>query len=269
MNLLQRIAVGVVGVPAIYLLVRLGSWPLLLMVAAQALLCTREFYNLARIKYPGASSRTGMVMALLLPLAAFAAVELQNSWLFPLALLAAPAVAAVGAMFSGAETDGFISRISVTGFGIVYFGGLFALQVPLRQGVSGADWLLLAYLITWAVDIGGYVVGRLLGRHKLCPRLSPGKTWEGALGGLLFAIALSWGVGGCLMGLFSVEIAFIYAFAVAAIAPVGDLVESVFKRDVGVKDSSNILPGHGGLLDRFDSFLFVVPLTLITKLLVG
>jgi phosphatidate cytidylyltransferase len=72
-----------------------------------------------------------------------------------------------------------------------------------------------------------------------------------------------------MMGLFGTETAVIFALAVAIIAPAGDLVESVFKRDVGVKDSSNILPGHGGLLDRFDSFLFVVPLTLIIKLLVG
>ncbi len=269
MNLLQRIAVGVVGVPAIYLLIRLGSWPLLLMVAAQALMCSREFYNLAGIKYHGAFARTGMALALLLPVAAYAGVELQSGWLFPLVLLMAPAVAAVAAMLSGAETEGFISRISVTGFGIVYFGGLFALQVPLRHGAAGADWLLLAYLMTWVVDIGGYVAGRLLGRHKLCPRLSPGKTWEGAVGGLLFALALSWWVGGQMMGLFGVETAMIYALAVAVIAPAGDLVESVFKRDVGVKDSSNILPGHGGLLDRFDSFLFVVPLTLIIKLMVG
>ncbi len=269
MNLLQRIVVGVVGAPAIYLLIRLGSWPLLLMVAAQTLLCSREFYNLARIKYHGAFARSGMALAFLLPVAAYAGAELNHNWIFPLALLIAPAVAAVAAMFSGVETDGFISRISVTGFGIVYFGGLFALQVPLRHGGNGAHWLLLAYLMTWVVDIGGYVAGRLLGRHKLCPGLSPGKTWEGAVGGLLFAVALSWGVGSGVMGLFGAETAVIYAVAVAVIAPAGDLVESVFKRDVGVKDSSNILPGHGGLLDRFDSFLFVVPLTLIIKLLVG
>ena len=269
MNLLQRIAVGLVGVPAIYLLIRLGSWPLLLMVAAQALLCSREFYNLAAIKYHGAFSRTGMALTLMLPVAAFAGGELQYSWLFPLMLLVSPALASVVAMFSGADTEGFISRISVTGFGIVYFGGLMALQIPLRHGVGGADWLLLAYMMTWVVDIGGYVAGRLLGRHKLCPRLSPGKTWEGAVGGLFFALALSWGVGVQMMGLFGVETAVIYALAVAVIAPAGDLVESVFKRDVGVKDSSNILPGHGGMLDRFDSFLFVVPLTLIFKLLVG
>jgi phosphatidate cytidylyltransferase len=269
LNLLQRIAVAVVGVPAICFLIRLGSWPLLLMVAAQALLCSREFFNLAGIKYHGAFARTGMVLAFLLPVAAFVGVELQYDWLFPLMLLVAPALASVVAMFSGAETDGFISRISVTGFGIIYFGGLMALQIPLRHGAGGADWLLLAYLMTWVVDVGGYVAGRLLGRHKLCPRLSPGKTWEGAVGGLLFALALSWGVGGRMMGLFGTETAVIFALAVAIIAPAGDLVESVFKRDVGVKDSSNILPGHGGLLDRFDSFLFVVPLTLIIKLLVG
>ncbi|MBW7996740.1 MAG: hypothetical protein FVQ81_09290 [Candidatus Glassbacteria bacterium] len=269
MNLLQRIAVGLIGIPAIYLLIRLGSWPLLLLVAAQASLTCGEFYSLAAHKYPRAFTRIGVAMALLLPVAAFGGASCGVLWVFPLAVLAAPAVVAVGGLLSGSETDGFIARTSITGFGIIYIGGLFSLQVPLRAAPGGVDWLLLAYLVTWTVDTGGYVVGRLVGRHKLWPRLSPGKTWEGALGGTLFALALSWGVGSEVMGLFGTATALAYGLAASIIAPLGDLVESVFKRDIGVKDSSSILPGHGGLLDRFDSFLLVLPLTLLFQILFG
>ena len=261
--------VGVIGIPAFYLIIRFGSWPLLALAAAQSAQGSREFFALAEKKALAPLKLTGTVLALLLPVAAFAQARLDWQWIFPLAVLCAPALAALSAMFTGEETDGFISRISATGFGIVYIGGLFSLQIPLRHSVQGADWLLLAYLMTWVVDIGGYVAGRLFGRHKLWPRLSPGKTWEGAIGGLVFAVALSWGVGAGVMGLYGVPIALAYALAVSVIAPLGDLVESVFKRDAGVKDSSSLLPGHGGLLDRFDSFLLVLPLTLVFKLFVG
>ena len=147
MNLLLRIVVALIGVPAIVLMVALGSWALLLMVIAQVLLCSREFFNLASIKYQGAFVRTGLLLCLAPPVAAFAAAHYTGSqWLFPLAVLCAPVATAVIAMVAGAQTDGFISRISVTGFGIVYFGGLFALQIPLRAGPQGAYWLSLIHI---------------------------------------------------------------------------------------------------------------------------
>jgi len=264
-NLLKRTAVGVIGVPAIYLLIRAGSWFLLALVVAQAGLAAREFYALAGKARPLA--RAGIILAAAVPLAVFFAVEGRKPEWAVLALLIAVAVSSAAALGAIDSVEGAISRISITGFGIFYLGGLFSLQLFLRQGPAGADWLLLAYLATWCVDIGSYLAGSVLGRHKLSPVLSPGKTWEGAAGGVVFAVAAGWLAGTAVLGLFGPLTAVLYGVAIAVAAPAGDLVESVWKRDAGVKDSSGIIPGHGGILDRFDSLLLTVPVTLVFRFL--
>jgi phosphatidate cytidylyltransferase len=121
-------------------------------------------------------------------------------------------------------------------------------------------WVFMALLPTWAADIAGYVVGSLIGRRKLVPRISPGKTWEGTIAGFLAAAVAVWFVGtqvfspslptGSLVPL---------ALAIGPAGLIGDLLESMLKRAAGVKDSGTILPGHGGVLDRIDSLLLVAP----------
>lgn len=133
----------------------------------------------------------------------------------------------------------------------------------------GAAWLTVAFVMVWITDTGAYFVGRGFGRRKLAPRLSPSKTWEGALGGWLFAAILGgwigfWGreslfPGGAASGL-------LLGMLAGAWGQVGDLVESAMKRELGVKDFGGWLPGHGGVLDRFDSFLFVCPLVYLWSL---
>lgn len=129
-------------------------------------------------------------------------------------------------------------------------------------------WTVLWYIfIIWANDVGAYLVGTTLGRHKLCPRVSPLKTWEGAFGGLVFGVAtgvagvyvMGWGLG------------FWMGLSVVAVVTgvVGDLVESMFKRAAKVKDSGDMLPGHGGILDRFDSLIFSAPFIFLYFLIFG
>ena len=121
-------------------------------------------------------------------------------------------------------------------------------------------WIFMALLPTWSADIAGYVVGSLIGRRKLAPRLSPGKTWEGTLAGFVAAAIAVWFVG---TQVFSpslpTEILVPLAFAVGPAGLCGDLLESALKRAAGVKDSGTIFPGHGGVLDRIDSLLLVAP----------
>ena len=113
-------------------------------------------------------------------------------------------------------------------------------------------------LLTWVNDTGAYLVGSLIGKTPLFPSVSPNKTWEGSIGGVITTF-----IFGGLLGLFFTEIALqhwlVLAVIVAIFGSLGDLVESMLKRSVGVKDSGNLLPGHGGVLDRFDAFIFVVP----------
>jgi phosphatidate cytidylyltransferase len=131
-----------------------------------------------------------------------------------------------------------------------------ALQV-IRQAPEGSNWLLWMMLVVAFADIGAYFSGRQFGRHKLAPEVSPGKTWEGFWGGMLASSLICGGIL-VLMGRFNSGWIFIMVLLVS-VSVVGDLFESVLKRQRGVKDSGSLLPGHGGVLDRIDSAVAVLP----------
>ncbi len=144
------------------------------------------------------------------------------------------------------------------------FGGALYIGIPLRYFLElralpdGVAWVLLALLATFANDTAAYAVGRVLGRHPMVPTISPGKTWEGAAGGLT-AAAVTCAVLAVLFGLPDGPwVGFGLGLGLAAQA--GDLLESSLKRRAGVKDASGLVPGHGGILDRLDSLVFVAPL---------
>lgn len=168
-----------------------------------------------------------------------------------------------------------VENIAVTLFGILYvafplsltnflvFPGIFEKQA------YTPSMLIALFCLIWIYDSGAYLVGVSIGKHRLFERISPKKSWEGAIGGTLFAIGASYAISG-----FIPEIKFIHWAAISLIVVIsgtyGDLTESMFKRFFGIKDSGNILPGHGGLLDRFDSLFFVVPAVLAyIKIFVG
>jgi phosphatidate cytidylyltransferase len=163
-----------------------------------------------------------------------------------------------------------VNFAAATLMGIFYLGLPFAHLVLLRfsgqdmsvsvQGFTleaGAVYIWIAFIGTWASDTFAYFFGRAFGKHKLCPNVSPGKTREGFIGGIVGTMA-SLGAAGWL---FSMPIApmALLGLGVALVATLGDLVESAIKRLTGIKDSGNIIPGHGGVLDRFDSILFTAP----------
>jgi len=142
--------------------------------------------------------------------------------------------------------------------GIVVLLPSWALLVRLhRDGTLGAELAFTLLLIVWAADVGAYAFGRLFGRTKLAPAVSPGKTWEGVTGGLVIA-GLAAGVAAVWLDL-SVSRLVVLGIATALISVLGDLTQSMFKRNVGLKDSGKLLPGHGGVLDRIDSLTSAVP----------
>jgi phosphatidate cytidylyltransferase len=136
---------------------------------------------------------------------------------------------------------------------------------------------LSVFIFLWVNDTGAYCVGSLLGRHKLFPRISPGKSWEGSIGGAIFVLAAAWGIGwldnmqvadlnhasSLSMGMLSIPEWLGLGLIVVVFGTWGDLVESLFKRTLGIKDSGSILPGHGGMLDRFDSSLMAIPASVV------
>ncbi|EFE96072.1 MULTISPECIES: phosphatidate cytidylyltransferase [Serratia] len=153
---------------------------------------------------------------------------------------------------------------------VPFFWGMVALrQFGYEQNhFTGAWWLLYVMLLVWGADSGAYVFGKMLGKHKLAPKVSPGKTWEGLIGGLVTSAVISW-LFGRYAPLNVIPATLLVCSIIAALASVlGDLTESMFKREAGIKDSGHLIPGHGGVLDRIDSLTAAVPVFACLMLLV-
>ena len=153
-----------------------------------------------------------------------------------------------------------IQELMALCFGFVYCGWLPLLLVKIREHQNGMLWVLLTLIVVWATDTGAYFAGKYFGNRKLFAAVSPKKTWEGAIGGTILAVIISLIYVHFLLPSTELwEAALVLGIASVA-AQVGDLCESLLKRAVNVKDSSGILPGHGGFLDRFDGVLFALPI---------
>ena len=163
-----------------------------------------------------------------------------------------------------------LAAMAVTAAGVAYTGGMLSFAYGLRyhpytvERAAGGVVLLFPLVLTWTTDTGAYFVGRRLGRHKLIPSVSPGKSVEGAVGGLVMAMAAAWVYERYVLApsahfvLMPGAVLF-FGAVVSLAAQVGDLAESLIKREAGVKDASRLIPGHGGVLDRLDSLLFALP----------
>jgi phosphatidate cytidylyltransferase len=150
-------------------------------------------------------------------------------------------------------------------FGVTYIAVFLSFLVLLYHESNGIHWVSFLLVIIAAGDTGAYYAGRTFGRHKLCPAVSPKKTVEGAIGGLVGNVVLAVGYKLLFMPFLSLPGAVLFALLVGAVGQTGDLFESEFKRSAGIKDSGNLLPGHGGFLDRIDALLFALPVAYILK----
>ncbi len=242
-----RVLVAVAGIVVLLAALFLGDLPFALVLAAIIGLALNEFYALFRSQHYRPNEVLGLIGGVALPLAAYA--------------FGLPGVAAVlcvttiaGLVWYVAFSSTTFADISVTLSGVLYVGFLLSFLVLTRLLQLGIWLVMLVFVAVWVNDIVAYFVGVTVGRTKLAPRISPGKTWEGTVAG----IAASAGILAALYFVPQLD-AFeraILGGVVGLVAIFGDLAESRVKRELGVKDSSKMLPGHGGFLDRFDSLLF-------------
>jgi len=262
----QRIITALCGIPLLLAFVWFNphQFPLLILpVAAFAALGALEFYRLGSLSGARPLTLLGVVWAVLFVVNAHLDATYEVDYLLP-SLLASAVVLPLIWLFLFSRERAFVSW-AWTLAGILYIGWMLSHYVSLREFDQDLDqgrgWVILVLFSTFACDTGAFLTGRAWGRHPLAPAVSPGKTWEGAVGGfvagpaaaliiytLLDAADLSLPLSyaqtvflGCLVGLF---------------AQLGDLFESLLKRRAGVKDSGNLMPGHGGVLDRMDSLVF-------------
>ncbi len=256
-NLVLRLATAAVGVPALVAIIFVGGWPFAIVAGLITLGATVEFTHAWLLPQQPYRDMLRLGPPLAAPAVVVAGVHADERFLFAGAMLA---VLFLGAWYMRTNAFGPRKPLRILGWSVIYPGIIFSTIVLTRDLDQGRDWVLMLVLTTFTIDTGAYATGSLIGRHKLWPAISPRKTWEGVAGGLAggliaTAVLTSWFDLGLSTG---VVVALGLGLGVAAQA--GDLFESWMKRKADIKDSSGLLPGHGGLLDRLDSIVFVVPI---------
>lgn len=248
----SRIAVSAVLLPLVLGVVWLGGWWLFALALAGGLLALHELYVMGRGLHPLVlGGFVGLVLTLV------GAQTGGMTWLTG-GLFSAVLVAFVVFGFSDARPSA-TGAISLTLLGVVWVGGGLGSLLLLRDIPEDGRLVIFTVLLTvFADDTAAFFVGRLVGRHKLAPRISPGKTWEGFVAGTIVATAVSF-FAMYDQGFLSNGEAVLLGVGIALAATLGDLFESAIKRDLGVKDSGRLLAGHGGVLDRVDSLLWAGP----------
>ena len=246
---MKRILTAVALIPiVVYVVLWANYWAFLAVLVTVAFLCYREFNSVAAAYGFGAPGPLGYGAGVLL------LAWRQETWLLILGI----ALILLALAMSGDDLAKSVPRAALLLAGIVYVFGCWKCAMPLRE--MNPHWLMYALLVNWVGDMGAYYVGSRWGRHKMAPRVSPNKSWEGAAASVVASVLVA---GAYLLRFVpGVEVAQAVALTVAANAAgqLGDLTESAMKRGAGVKDSGAMLPGHGGFLDRVDSTLFSLPL---------
>lgn len=245
---MRRILTALVLIPIVVYVVLWSDFRIFLgVLALVSCLCYREYNDIAASYGFGEPGPLGYGIGLVM-----------LAWQGPIWLL--PVAAALIAFTLAMRMDDLskcLPRSALLVTGIVYVFGCWTCARPLRE--ANPHWLMYTLVLNWAGDSGAYFVGRPFGKHKMSPRVSPKKSWEGAAASVATSVLLA---GWYLVYFVSVPVwkAVLLTIAANIVGQVGDLAESAIKRGAGVKDSSSILPGHGGFLDRVDSTLFALPL---------
>lgn len=272
-ELAKRIAFSLVAIPLVLALVWWGGAGLALLLAIVAALAANEFYRLAIGSGSVPLWGHGVVLSALIPLLVYARFEGFAPPPVSVVMLVVLELLTVALWVRGA-TGKPLEVVGITLLGALYTGGMLSYGYVMRyhrfavEPLAGTLLVVLPLLLTWGTDTGAMLFGRAFGKRKLMPSVSPAKTVAGAVGGAVVAV-----VAAVLFVRFAMQpfarltmplaSAAIFGLLVSVAGQVGDLVESMLKRQAGVKDSSALIPGHGGALDRVDSLLFTLPVAFV------
>lgn len=255
----QRVKAALVFVPLVLILIYFGGWPFNLFVLALLLVAAFEYTRMFEQMGHRPSLAVVMIGVALFVLQRWFWHGAYFGPLLTLVILLTAVWALVDYERHGGDAAvGFALNLA----GILYLGWVGGAFIPMRALVDGRGWLLTALPAVWLADCGAYFIGRWLGVRKMTPRLSPGKTWAGLIGGILTGTAvgpllvLLWRAVGFLPQATPLWQGALIGFVLAILTPVGDLLISLFKRTASVKDTGHLIPGHGGVLDRIDSWIW-------------
>ncbi|MEL7566359.1 MAG: phosphatidate cytidylyltransferase [Dehalobacterium sp.] len=247
----QRIISALVGIPLVILLSYMGGNWFFIAVGIIILLGLYEYGNMVTNRGYGMPKISGYLSGLLIISAAVFPDFAAFGVFFLIILLHALFIIMGRAAFD---------EMAFSFAGILLFAWTLSHLILIRETFpQGFYYILLCFIITWSTDTGAYFCGRFFGRHKLSPVISPNKTVEGALGGTLFCVLVVFALKGFFLNI-SLHILVSLSVLASFVGQAGDLLESAVKRWAGVKDSGSLIPGHGGILDRFDSLTLVAPL---------
>lgn len=278
-ELTRRILFAVVAAPLGILIVYVGGAALATLLGVISGLAAWELYRMARANGVEPLAPLGIAVAALIPVAVHASflgvykLSITAGVVFFLLVFAST-------IWLRGPANKPLATIAITIFGAL-FPATAAYVYVIRYhdyaigAGAGTALVALPLLLTWGTDTGAYAIGRMFGKKKLIPSVSPGKTVAGAFGGLAFGLLVSviytrFILPPAAQLTLTLQAAILFGLVISFTAQIGDLVASLLKRDAGVKDSSNILPGHGGIVDRFDSLFFVLPVSyfLLNQLLI-
>lgn len=265
----KRVLVAVGLVPIVLGCVWAGGPALVSMLSLASGLAAWEYYRLAEARGVRPLSALGIALSAVIPMLVHA--RFVGFWVPPVSLVALliPVLLTV-TLFARGVAGAPMAVVGATLTGVLYTGGMLSFAYALRyhefvvDAAGGTALVMLPVLVTWLNDSGAYFAGHSFGRAKLMPTVSPGKTWAGAYGAVITSVAATWIIAAFILPRLAhltlgIPGIIVVGIGLSLAAQVGDLAESMFKREADVKDSSQLIPGHGGVLDRVDSLLFTLP----------
>jgi len=259
-KLSSRVIVAIIGIPLIITVCLLGKIYFLIFPLGIGLISFNELAKMARNKHSYVNLAVGWLIIFII------IINEYNSFI-PVKELILLSIVVLLLMELFRNKESALSNLGTTLLGIFYIGFFSAALVDLREFYNDSaftyyqgGYLVISILVSiWVCDSAAYFLGTALGKHKLMPRISPNKSWEGAIAGFIFSVITLIAAKALLLEFLEWRDIIAIGIIIGILGQCGDLIESMIKRDSRVKDSSSIIPGHGGILDRFDSLLFTAP----------